>query len=100
MEPTHDFFGLTEGIIFFVPKLVPKIKAAESQAQTDTTRANVKFVLIRRSYCLISIDVPSKTGTNRIPAKVEEILSVEFSLAVNNSKREVTITIKIMIPIN
>ena len=74
-------------MIFFVPKLVPKIKAAESQAQTDITRANVKFVLISKSYCLISIDVPNKTGTNNIPAKVDAIFKEGFLLPENNSRK-------------
>ena len=80
MEPTQDFFGLTDGIIFFFPKSVPKIKAEESQAHTDNVRAKVKFVFIKRSNCRKSIAVPNRTGTNNIPAKVDAMFKVAFLL--------------------
>ena len=81
--PNHVLLGLTLSKIFLLPNLEPKIKAAESQIQTDTNI--IKIQLIPNSIFLILTMQSRKTPIQIAPNNVTPKFSIGFSLSRNNS---------------
>ena len=80
-------------------EIYEKVKHIFSSAGTNITVLHTEYAGHAFDFAnRLNFDNYDGLCTNNMPAKVEEILSVEFLLSENNSKREVTITMKIMIP--